>query len=339
MKRITIREIGEEIEKAKKIAIVTHVSPDGDAAGSSLAMGLLLKKQGKEVQIFVHRRELGVVSVMEGCEHFSEPEMAAGKADLVIALDCATVARIGTPFFREKIAEFRVLNIDHHKSNEEYGEVGYVREEASSTGEIVWTIARELGWKADRTIAEALWVALVTDTGRFSYSSTSSLTFQCAGDLLTYGVRHEWLNNEIFSRVDLRILKIKERALRTLETWFGGQVAVMSLDAEDYEETGCKKADTEDFADIPRSVRGSKMAIFFYRSFAQEEKTHLSIRSTSEIDVSAFAKQFGGGGHTKAAGATLECGIEEAKERVKRSIAVGTAEQNRETSARREANS
>ncbi len=239
----------------------------------------------------------------------------------MICLDSATVKRIGTPIIVENFDAFKIVNIDHHETNPSYGTLNYVIPNSASTGEITWELAVSQKWELTRPIAEAVWTAVVTDTGRFSYSSTSARTFLCAADLKERGkIRQDYLNDELFCRTDNKVLQLKCRALSTLELWNGGRVAVIRLDAGDYGEFGCKKADTEDFVDIPRSVRGVKLAIYFFRSKAEEKCIHLSIRSCEPVSASDFASQFGGGGHHLAAGATIDGTMDEVIFTVKNAI-------------------
>lgn len=314
------------LANAKTVAIVTHRGPDGDAVGSSLALGLMMRARGADTHIYIRRSDIGAPRVLDGLDALDDPEHAAADCatampDLLVCLDCASPDRISVPFFRDRIWQFRVVNIDHHESNPSFGTVNYVVPDASSTGEIVWGIARKAGWPLDRTVAEALWVAVVTDTGRFSYSSTHPSTLECAADLMKAGVRQDWLNDEIFSRADFRVMRLRARAYASLQMWFGGRVAAIALDAADYAACGCAKADSEDFVDIPRAVRGAELAIFFYRSLPDEKCTHLSIRAREPFDACAFAARFGGGGHRLAAGATVDGGMAGTMARAKAELA------------------
>ena len=314
-----------EMERARTVSIVTHRGPDGDAIGSSLALFLLLRAQGKDVRLYARLADIGAPRILEGLENLSAPESAeadcaASLPDLLVCLDCASPDRISVPFLRDNLAKFRVLNIDHHQSNPRFGAASFVVDGASSTGELVWRIASEAGWSLDRRIAEALWVAIVTDTGRFSYSSTAPSTLECGAALMRCGIRQDRLNDEIFDKAPLNTMRLRARAYASLETWCDGKVAVIRLDAADYEACGCTKADSEDFVNIPRAVRGTVMSVFFYRSRRDENCTHLSIRSKEPLSACAFAAIFGGGGHILAAGATIDCGISEAVARARAAL-------------------
>ena len=311
------------LSDARAVAIATHRGPDGDAIGSSLALAIVLEALGKDAALYARAADIGAPRVLRGLERLRAPEAAAAapRPDLLVCLDCASPDRVSVPFFRGNLASFRVLNIDHHESNPRFGAVNWVVDDASSTGELVWRLAKAAGWPIPPDAAEALWVAVVTDTGRFSYSCTHPSTLECGADLLRLGVRQSFLNDEIFAKAPLRAMRLRARAYASLQVWCDGAVAVISLDASDYADCGCTKADSEDFVDIPRAVRGVRLAVFIYRSRADEDCAHLSIRAYEPASASAFAALFGGGGHRAAAGATLKgAGVDEALSRVRAAI-------------------
>ena len=314
-----IETVIARLEAATRVVITAHVSPDGDASGSSLALALLLRARGKNVRLAIPMNDLGAPGVLETFQSFRD-ESPIEAPDLLVCLDCATVARIAIPELRPHVGVWPTLNIDHHETNQRYGHTNYVLGGSSSTGEVIYGIAMAAGWKIDRDVAEALWVAIVTDTGRFSYSSTAPSTLACGADLLSKGVRAPWLNDELFCVTDRKVLDIQRRALSSLETWFDGRAAIISLTADDYLETGCTKSCTETFADIPRSVRGSVIAVFLYR-LPGDPKTHASIRARAPFSALPLASAFGGGGHNLAAGATLDMGIDAARTAVKAVLA------------------
>ena len=303
------------LEAAERVIITAHINPDGDASGSSLALALLLRARGKNVRLAIPMDDLGTPGVLETFYSFRD-DSPIEAPDLFVCLDCATVPRLALPQLRSKAGVWPTLNIDHHATNTRYGHLNYVIDDYSSTGEVIYDIAKAADWSIDRDVAEALWVAIVTDTGRFSYSSTSPSTLVCAADLLSRGVRAPWLNDELFCVKDRKELEIHRRALSSLETWHNGKVAVISLTENDYLETGCTKSCTETFADIPRSVRGSVIAVFLYR-LPGDPKTHASIRARAPYSACALAQAFGGGGHELAAGATLDMSLDAAKAAIK----------------------
>ena len=311
----SIEAVIARLEAAERIVITAHVSPDGDASGSSLALALMLRARGKAVRLAIPMDDLGAPGILETFQSFRD-ESPIAEPDLFVCLDCATVPRLALPELRDKAGVWPTLNIDHHVTNTRYGHQNYVIDDYSSTGEVIYDIAKAAGWTIDRDVAEALWVAIVTDTGRFSFSSTKPSTLHCAAELLACGARTSWLNDEIFCVFDRKVLDIQARALASLETWYGGKVAIITLTERDYEETDCTKSCTETFADIPKSVRGAVIAVFIYR-LPGDPKTHLSIRARAPYSACALAQVFGGGGHELAAGATLDMGIDDAKHALK----------------------
>ena len=312
----------ERLLAAKRIVVTAHVRPDGDALGSALALGGLLRKLGKSVQVALDRAEIGAAGVLAGMDDLVPTAGADARADLLVVVDCAVKNRMPEAL-RPWVGRLPTLNIDHHPTNTRFGEVQWIESQASSTGEMIWRLAQRAGWRLDRKIAEALWVALITDTGRFAYESTSPATLACAADLLTHGVRTAWLNEQIYTLFDWRVLQLRARAYASLETWQEGRVAVVSLAWEDFAATGSTKADAEDIIEIPRSLRGSQIALFLYETEPDAAQTRVSIRTRAPLDAIELAKRYGGGGHHRAAGANVPGGIGAARGELRRVIEAG----------------
>ena len=315
----TIETILSELTRASRVVIATHINPDGDAVGSSLALGLILRGLGKDVRIAMRKGDVGAPACLTGFETVVDPDEIREEPDLLVCLDCGSRSRVFNKNLGEKIGSWRTVNIDHHGSNDFFADFNYVFPDRSSTGEIIWTLAEKAGWPLSPAVAEALWVAIVTDTGRFSYPCTSPSTLRCGAALqeVAGSNRTAWLNDMVYNQVDRKVLQLRARCQNHLECWFDGLVTVVYLDGADFEETGCAKRDTEEFTDIPRSVRGSKIALFFYCLGSDDPKTHISLRARAPYKVSDIAAHFGGGGHDAAAGATIEAPIAEAMTRVK----------------------
>ncbi|MGI6098657.1 MAG: bifunctional oligoribonuclease/PAP phosphatase NrnA [Lentisphaerae bacterium] len=300
------------LDAVKRIVITAHVRPDGDALGSALALAGCLRHAGKHVQVALDRDEIGVAAVLEGVADLTPTDAVDPRAGLLVVVDCAAVDRMPEAL-QPLVGQLPTVVIDHHPTNTRFGDIQWVDPAASSTGEMIWRLARQAGWKLDRRIAEALWVALITDTGRFAYECTSSTTMTCAADLLTYDVRTAWLNEEIYLLFDWRVLQLRKRAYDSLESWQDGRVTVVSLTYEDFAATGCTKADAEDIIEIPRMVRGSQVALFIYQTEPRSGVTRVSIRTRQPLDAILLARRYGGGGHRRASGATLPFAMAEAR--------------------------
>ena len=302
-----------------------HMRPDGDAFGAALGLARCLIRQGQQVIVAAEPAELGLVSFLEGTDSVVAPAAAAAM-DIasVISLDCGTVQRLPEAL-QPMLTRLPVANIDHHRTNTRFGQVNWVDAQAGSTSEMVWRLSRHAKWPLDRAGAEALWVGVVTDTGRFAYDQTSPRTLRCGADLLRYGVRTAWINDRLYGSFDKKVLELKRRAFQTLEYWADNRVGIITLTSEDFATAGCSKTDAEDIIEIPRSLRNSVLALFFYQS-GEEQVTRLSIRTREPLDATQLALRYGGGGHARAAGCTVQAPLDVAKAQVKQFVEEWLAE-------------
>jgi len=316
------KAVAESLKRPGKYLVTGHLRPDGDALGSALALTRLLNRNGNKAFFAAEKTQLGRPGFLEGCESAIAPADAVQlPCDAWVALDCGGVDRLPEPL-RPHAANARVINIDHHPTNTLYGETNWVDPRASCTGEMVWRLARKMKWPLDQASAEALWVALVTDTGRFAHENTRPAALRLGADLLRHGVRTAFINDRLYNFLNANTLALKQRALASLDTWFDGRVALITLSREDFNETRATRADAEDFIEIPRSLDTACFALFFY----QDENlgantTRLSIRARAPFDAMRLATRFGGGGHLRAAGCNLEMPIPEARRVVRQTLA------------------
>ncbi len=284
-------------------------------------MGRLLAGSGRTVYVAGCREELGTPGFLEGCESLVPPAVAAASGcDLLVVVDCGAVDRLPEPL-RALVGQVATVNIDHHRTNTRFGTHHWIDARASSAGEMVWRLARRAGWRLDRAAAEALWVALITDTGRFAYEQTRPATLRCAAELLRYGVRTAFINDQIYGQFDPRVLELRRRAYNSLEILNEGQVATVTLSARDFAETGSNKADADDVIEIPRAVRGNRVALFFYEAGREPNVTRLSIRTRAPLDATWLATRYGGGGHQRAAGCDLPWPLAQARAAIRPVIA------------------
>ena len=322
MKRENYIAASELIKKARRILISGHVSPDGDSLGSMLALVGFLRKVGKEAFAVADFHSLGKLAFLEGTENLITPRRLRHqkKFDLFIAVDNSGFDRM-PPEVKGVAEKLPRLCIDHHITNlGEFAPVTIVDAEASSTGEIIWRFAKWNEWKLDRAIAEALWVAMVTDSGRFAYDSTRPGTLRAAGDLLKHGVRTAYINDIIYGTFSRKAIELKRLAWRTLHIWKNRKVAEVTLTREDFRAVRGTKADAEDIIEIPRSVVRNEIALFFYQIPDRTKETRCSIRTRGEWDATALAAKFGGGGHLKAAGCTIKAPIGKAKRMMRTAV-------------------
>ena len=310
----------EVILKAKRVLISGHLSPDGDSLGSMIALARLLNNAGVKASATADLHSLGKLGFLRGVKDIIPVrKLKRQKFDLLIAVDCGAIDRL-PPEVRPIAEKISVVCIDHHVTNTAFGVVSIVDHEASSAAEIVWHFAKWMAWKLDQVSAEALWVAMVTDTGRFAYDSTRPGTMRAAGDLLKYGVRTNLINDIIYGTFPKRAISLKRLAWRSLHIWKNGKVAEVSLKREDFREVRGTKADAEDIIEIPRSVAKNEIALFFYQIPDRTKETRCSIRTRGDWDATVIAAKFGGGGHRKAAGCTIKATLGDAKRQMRAAV-------------------
>ena len=310
------------IAASKRILVSGHLSPDGDSLGSMLALARLLRNAGYEAYATADLNALGKPGFLEGVKDLIPVRKLKRQKrfDLFIAVDCASFERM-PPEVRPVAEKLPKICIDHHVTNDgSFADVSIVDSKASSTGEIIWRIARWNEWNLDTAIAEALWVAIVTDSGRFAYDSTKPGTMRAAGDLLKHGVRTALINDILYGTFPKKAIELKRIAWRSLHIWKNRKVAEVTLTRDDFREVRGTKADAEDVIEIPRSVARNEIALFFYQIPDRTKETRCSIRTRGNWDATVLAGKFGGGGHVKAAGCTIKASMGAAKRQMRAAV-------------------
>ena len=309
------------IGAAKRILVSGHLSPDGDSVGCMVALSRILRAAGKEAYATADQNALGKLAFLEGTKEFIPLRKLKGRRfDLFIAVDNSGYDRM-PPEVRPATEKLPKICIDHHVTNNgDFGDVQIVDPAASSAAELVWRFIKWMDWPLDRAAAEALWVAMITDTGRFAYDTTSPETLRAASDLLKYDVRKAWINDIIYGMFPCKAIELKRIAWRSLHIWKNRRVAEVTLTRDDFRSVRGTKADAEDIIEIPRSVLRNEIALFFYQIPDRTKETRVSIRTRGNWDATALATKFGGGGHRKAAGCTITGPIAKAKRMMRKAV-------------------
>jgi bifunctional oligoribonuclease and PAP phosphatase NrnA len=313
----------EELRSAQKFLLTTHENPDGDALGSLLGMHLVLKELGKDSSMFLAADEFPLpweYREMPLGEVRNEPP-----ADLddrtVVFLDCGNIDRMPVDFLQRE--GVHIVNVDHHHDNTRFGTVNLVDPQASCTAEIVWEISKELGVDMTPEIGDALYVGLVTDTGKFMYTNTSPRSHRMAAELIDAGIDAHGIYRRLYEDLPYARLLLLSRALNRVERFDGGVVTVTSLTRADFEETGSVETDSEGIVDHLRAVEGTKVAVLV-RELLSDDRTgvrKVSLRSTDgTVDVSRIARGLGGGGHRQAAGASSDLPLDELLATIRKGI-------------------
>ena len=306
--------------EGRRILISGHRSPDGDALGSMIALARLLRAAGHDAVATADVHALGKPGFLEGVKDLLPlRKLRRRKFDVFFYVDCSAPDRL-PPEVRPFAEKLPTITIDHHATSAEAGAVSIIDPHAAATGELVWQFAKWMEWPIDRAVAEALWVALVTDTGRFAYDSTRPATLRAACDLLKHGVRTAYINDVIYCSFPLKAMELKRRAWRSLHIWKNRRVAEVSLTRDDFREVRGSKADAEDVIEIPRQTAKNEVALFFYQIPDRTHETRVSIRTRDPWDATAIAAQFGGGGHLRASGCTVKGSIALAKRLVRKAV-------------------
>jgi bifunctional oligoribonuclease and PAP phosphatase NrnA len=302
--RTDLERVAEEIRAGERFLLTTHENPDGDALGSLLAMHRILEALGKDSVMFLAAKEFPLpveYRFLQLEEVFHEPP-ADHSNRIVIFLDCGNIDRMPVDFLQN--GENKVLNIDHHHDNTRFGTVNLVDVEASSTAEILYELAGILGVELTEEMANALYVGLVTDTGKFMYENTDSRSHRMAAGLVDAGVNVNEIYRRLYEHVPIEKLRLVSRALGNVELHDDGALATTYISAEDYAATGAGEALTEGVIDHLRSIDGT-VAVAVVRDQPEKGRAErkVSLRSTDgKVDVSSIAHKHGGGGHRRAAG-------------------------------------
>jgi phosphoesterase RecJ-like protein len=296
--------VAEEIRSGDRFLLTTHENPDGDALGSLLAVHRILETLGKDSLMFLAAKEFPLpveYRFLPLEEVFHEPPADISDR-VVIFLDCGNIDRMPVDFLRE--GRNKVINIDHHHDNTRFGTINLIDVEASCTAEIVYELAGLLGVEMTPELANALYVALVTDTGKFMYENTDERSHRMAAGLIEAGVQVNEVYRRLYEHAPIEKLKLLARALEKVEVRDDGRLAVTYISEGDYSSTGASEALTEGVIDHLRTINGTVVAaVVRDQSETDRAARKVSMRSTDgRVDVSAIARVHGGGGHRRAAG-------------------------------------
>ena len=307
------KEIVKLISEAGSVAIYPHVSADGDAIGSSLALGLALRNAGKKVSVYIEEDIPTVYRFLPGGELSGFYNENVEVADLNIALDTGDVGRLGSraeAFFMAPCT----INIDHHVTNTKYAHLNFVNAISASTGEITYLLLKKLKMEINADIATCLYTAIATDTGGFQYQNTTAETHKIIAELLSTGINVGEISQRIYDNTTYEKLKLTAKAIELLELHESSKLSVVALSLDDILSTGAKEEDCDGIVNIGRSIESVEVSALIKEKSNNEIRVNL--RSKTYVDVSEVAAAFDGGGHKRAAGCTIIGTLEEAKKKI-----------------------
>jgi phosphoesterase RecJ-like protein len=300
-----LARIVEAIRSRQRFVLSSHSRPDGDSIGSQLAMAYALKALGKDVVAINADQAPPPLMTFPGVPEITIAPHADGEFDAAIIMECGDLARTGV----SGLERFFVINIDHHPGNSGYGQINWFDSSAAACGEMVFDVVRALGVKLSVEIATHIYLAILTDTGSFHYSSISPRTFEICRETLEAGVDPVLVARNVYDSNNMGRLKLFGAVLSAMEIDQTGRIAIVYLDREMARAAGGTYEDTEGLVNLPLTVKEIQAVVFFKQEEGDEYR--VSLRSKGDIDIGAVAKEYGGGGHKNAAGCTVTGAIDE----------------------------
>lgn len=304
-----INQIIKCIKDSNKIAISFHSSPDGDSIGSSFALCRALKKFGKNVYIVC------IDNIPDNLQFLNEDEEVTVSRDVtsdtscLIVLDCGNLQRISINTDLSK-RDFSLINIDHHVSNDMYGDLNFIDTNASAVGEIIYQILKLMGISIDTKIAACLYTSLITDTGSFRHSNTTAVTHGIAGDLINTNLNFSKIHRYIFDQEKFSSIKLTGKVIDSMYLTLSNKVCIMLITKDMVDQLNLDAYDSSNMVNIGLKVKEVETSVLFKE--VDKNTIKVSLRSKDFLDVRKIAEHFGGGGHIRAAGATIDSNINDA---------------------------
>ncbi len=294
-----VSRIADELRGRQRFLLTSHVRPDGDSIGSQLALAYALDRLGKHVRVVNHDPAAPGLQAFPGVKSIEIADRAEGDYDAAVVLECGDLSRTGV----EGLDRYFIINIDHHPGNAMFGAINWFDSSAAACGEMVFDIVQRLGVRLSHEIAVHVYVAILTDTGSFHYSSISPRTFDICRQCLEAGVDPVFVARSVFDSNNIGRLRLFGAVLGSVELEADGRLAVIYLDRAMARAAGGTYDDTEGLINLPLTVKEIQAVVFFKEW--ESNQYRVSMRSKGTIDVSEVAKRFGGGGHKNASGCTV----------------------------------
>jgi len=299
----TVDAITMLLTNAQRFLLITHKDPDTDGIGSMLALGQSLSQAGKETLLLSQEPLRPPLGFLKGADRVVTRVGAGRMFDAVVVLDCAEKGRMGNAVDHLK-RDVPLVNIDHHETNDHFGTLNLVEPMRSSTGELVFSVIQAAGLPMDPDIADNLFAAIQGDTGSFRYANTTASALRVAAELVDRGADPWGITRKVMDTHSLARLRLLRMALDTIQLYHEGSIAVMVLTRNMMEAAGAHSADTDQFVDYPRFVRGVELGVLIRE--IDPNGCKFSLRSNEWVDAARLASRFEGGGHARAAGFTYE---------------------------------
>jgi phosphoesterase RecJ-like protein len=318
-----MKQIASRLKNSRRVLLATHVNPDGDAIGSLVAMGLTLEALGKTVTLLCESPIPAVYKFLPATDIITRVYPQAGSFDTAIILDCGGFDRVGEAFSEiEKIDT--IINIDHHVTNNGFGDCVVVDTAACATSEIIYRLIKVLDVDISPGMATAIYTGIFTDTGSFRFSNTNQAAFSICEEMVAGGVDPYKVAQNVYGTYSLGRIKLLNLALDSIELAACGKVSIMTLTREMLAETKTNPEDVDGLINYARRIEDVKLAALLQelenggRNGDQTPRFHVSLRSDGSVDVAEIAAAFGGGGHAVAAGFNIDSPLAEIKAKILR---------------------
>lgn len=305
-----VQEIARVLLEKKRVAVAGHSRPDGDSIGSALALALALRAAGKEVDVLASDPTPASYRKLPGADTIRVCQTAEGDYDAVVILECNSVLRTGIDGFEK----YFVINIDHHTSGKSFGQLNWIDVSFGAVGQLVFRLIEAMGLRVTPDVAANLYVALVTDTGKFQFANTTAVEFDDARRLVEFGAQPAEISEQVYRSESAPKIRLLAAVLSTFEMDESQRIAWMHVTPQMFEQAGAAPSDTEDIVNLLLNIETVRLAAFFKQE--SDKSFRLSLRSKDNLDVSRIAQIYDGGGHRNAAGFTVRAGFEEAKHQV-----------------------
>jgi phosphoesterase RecJ-like protein len=323
-----VNEITEAIKSAKRVLVASHIDPDGDSLGTQLAVAEYLKDLGKDV-ILMRDSEIPVkYTFLSNIEKIPNSDSFDKELqfDTAIILECPNITRIGkaSGFINDNV---NIINIDHHQDNNIFGQLNWINNTASSVGEMVYEYFKSIDYKISPNVAECLYVAILTDTGRFRYRSTSPRTLVIAGELIEAGADPQVICDNVYYNMKPSSMILIGKVLNGIKFYHDNKICLLELSNKMLEEAGAHRSESDGMVDFTLFNRGVIAGALIKE--IDTNKYKVSLRSKNGINVAAIAAEYGGGGHFNAAGCSINLSLEETREAIIKKLSEAIDAQNR----------
>lgn len=300
-----LSQVIELIEKHERFAVTSHIRPDGDSLGSSLALCWILRGLGKNAEVIMCDQVPHAYAKLPGADDVRVVPDVDRSYDAVFVIECSDVTRPGLPKLKDQF----VVNIDHHSTTALFGNVNWIDSTAAAVGEMIYNLAKAIGARITPELASCVYAALLTDTGSFHFSNTTERTFKIASELVRHGAQPAKLSQAIFYSHPYGKVKLVGAVLATLQRDESGRIAWITMTRDAMSESGASEEDTDGIINYPLTI-GEVEAAAFFRELPNSTY-RISLRSKNRVNVARVAEQFGGGGHCNAAGFTMVADYDE----------------------------